>query len=106
MPLGLGEFILFAALAGSGLYLLQAQRVRELALQAARRACRLEGVQLLDETVSLRRLSLSRDRAGRWRVWRQYRFEYTADGCDRRAGRVTMLGARLQGLVASEPDPR
>ena len=64
-------------------------RVRELAVQAVTRAGEQDDYQLLDQAVHIRRLSLSRDREGRWRVWRQYRFDYSFDGVERR--RVTSL---------------
>ncbi len=103
MSLSLGEVILILLMGVYGIYLFQALRVRELALVAARRACQQEGVQLLDESVSMRRISLSRDGDGRWRIWRQYRFEYSIEGTERQSGHVIMLGNRLQALVVSEP---
>ena len=102
MILDLGEVVLILVLAAYAAYLFQALRVRELALQAARRSCEREGVQLLDQSVSIQRLSVSRDAGGTWRVWRQYRFEYTVDGQERERGHVIMLGNRLQALVMAE----
>lgn len=102
MTLGLLDIVILLAAGGYGLYLFQSIRVRELALAAARRACGRAGVQLLDETVSVQRLSASRDEAGRWRIWRQYRFEYSIDGYERERGHVIMLGRRVQGLVMAE----
>jgi hypothetical protein len=102
MNLDLGEVVLILVLAAYAVYTFQALRVRELALQAARRSCDREGVQLLDQTVSMQRLSLSRDATGSWRVWRQYRFEYTVDGAERERGHVIMLGNRMQALVMAE----
>ena len=84
------------------IYLYQAFRVRELALQHARRACEEANIQLLDQSVSIRKLSLSKDNQGRWRVWRQYRFEYTSDGAARQKGHVIMLGMRPQALVMAD----
>ena len=103
MTFSLGEVLALLAFVAYAVYFLNALRVRELALQAARRACKDSEVQLLDETVSIRRISLSRDPEGRWRVWRQYRFEYSFDGVEREAGSVIMLGFRLQALVMAEP---
>ena len=105
MFLSLGEVVLFLVLVAFGVYLFQALRVRELALQAARRACEQDGVQLLDQTVSMRRLSLSRDDEGRWRIWRQYHFEYSIDGLEREHGNVIMLGNRMLALVMADPRP-
>ena len=102
MSLSIGEVVLFLLLVGLAVYQFQSLRVRELALQAARRACQQQGVQLLDQTVSLQRVSLSRDQKGYWRVWRQYRFDYSYDGVQRRQGHVIMLGKKLQAVVVSE----
>lgn len=103
MNLSLGEILLFLLVLAYGVYLFQALRVRELALEAARRACTRENVQLLDQSVSMQRLSLSRDDQGSWRIWRQYRFDYSLDGERRQKGHVIMLGLRLQALVMAEP---
>jgi len=48
---------------------------------------------------------MSRDDTGRWRIWRQYRFDYSYDGVERRQGFVIMLGKQLQAVVVSEPAP-
>ena len=83
-------------------YRLSAMRVRELAIVAAERSAQMADVQLLDQTVSLARVSLSRDRAGRWRIWRQYRFEYSRDGFARETGDIIMLGQRLEAVLLAE----
>lgn len=83
-------------------YRLSAMRVRELAIVAAERSTQMADVQLLDQTVSLARVSLSRDRAGRWRIWRQYRFEYSRDGFARETGDIIMLGRRLEAVLLAE----
>ena len=103
MSLSLSEVILAVLAGGIALYQFQAVRVRELALQAVRRACERDDVQLLDQTVSLQRVSLSRDGGGRWRVWRQYRFEYSEEGDERQGGWVIMLGRQVQALVVRQP---
>ena len=103
MSLSIGEVVLFLLLVGLAVYQFQSLRVRELALQAARRACQQQGVQLLDQTVSLQRVSLSRDQKGYWRVWRQYRFEYSIEGVEREYGNIIMLGHRVEALVVAEP---
>jgi len=103
MEVTFGEILLVLLLVGFGVYRFQALRIRELALQAVRRGCSRQGFQLLDETVSIRRVSLSRDDRGIWRVWRQYRFEYSEEGVERKSGYVVMLGRRVQVLVIAEP---
>ena len=100
----LGELLAVFAFGGLCLYFLSAIRVRELALQAVGRAARHDDYQLLDQSVHIRRISLSRDGSGRWRIWRQYRFDYSYDGVNRRQGHVIMLGRKLQAIVVSEQD--
>lgn len=102
MTFTLGDVLVLFGLCAVATWVFQSMRVRELALAAARRACRDAGVQLLDETVSIQRLSASRDDAGRWRLWRQYRFEYSVDGLERERGHIIMLGNRLQAVVVAE----
>ena len=48
---------------------------------------------------------MSRDETRRWRIWRQYRFDYSYDGVERRQGFVIMLGKQLQSVVVSERSP-
>ncbi len=105
MTFSLGDVLVLFGLVGVATYVFQSMRVRELALVAARRACRDAGVQLLDETVSIQRLSASRDPEGRWRLWRQYRFEYSIQGVERERGHIIMLGNRLQAVVIVEQPP-
>lgn len=84
------------------LYFFAATRVRELALQQVARASQRDDFQLLDQSVHIQRVSLSRDQHGRWHIWRQYRFDYSLDGVERRQGHVIMLGKKLQAVVVSE----
>lgn len=72
---------------------------KEAAVAAARRACERHHQQLLDETVVLARLRPRRDRSGRVRLLRHYRFEFSGDGEFRRGGEVILLGRRVTGLT-------
>jgi hypothetical protein len=102
MYFNLGDILLALLIGALCLYFLSAIRVRELAVQAVTRAGRDNDYQLLDQAVHIRRISLSRDRQGRWRVWRQYRFDYSFDGVERRQGHVIMLGKQLETVVISD----
>jgi len=101
----LGEIIAVFVFGLACLHFLGAIRVREIAVQAVGRTGRQDDFQLLDQAVHIRRMSLSRDGTGRWRIWRQYRFDYTYDGVERRQGFVIMLGKQLQTVVVSERAP-
>ena len=102
MTFTLADLLIVAFLGALAFYWLSATRVRELAMAAAERSAKTADVQLLDQTVSLVRVSLSRDHAGRWRVWRQYRFEYSRDGFNREMGHIIMLGHRLEAVLVPE----
>ena len=102
MYFSLGEVVVLLAFGGLCVFFLAATRVRELALQHVKRAGQRDDFQLLDQSVHIQRFSLSRDRQGRWRIWRQYRFDYSVDGTQRRHGHVIMLGRELQAVVVSD----
>ncbi len=104
MTFSVGQLVvvlLVAALCG---HVLASIRVREFALQHVVAASRRDDFQLLDQAVQIQRVSLSRDSAGHWRIWRQYRFDYSFDGVMREQGFVIMLGKQLQAVVVSEPN--
>ena len=73
-------------------------RAREAALDAGRRACTAEGVQLLDWTVMLKQTRLGRDNESRLRVKRVYEFEFSDTGNNRIKGSITLLGQELLTL--------
>jgi hypothetical protein len=98
----LADILLALGFGGLCLYFLGAIRVREIAVKAVARAGEQDDYQLLDQAVHISRISLSRDRQGRWHIWRQYRFDYTFDGVERRQGHVIMLGKNLQAVVISD----
>lgn len=100
--LTLTDLLVLALFGAACLYFLSSIRVRELAIQAVKRASEKDDYQLLDQSVHIDRISLSRDDTGRWRIWCQYRFDYSYDGVERRQGHVIMLGKHLQAVVVNE----
>ena len=69
--------------------------VREIALRAAREACRAEGLQFLDDTVGIASLKLARNDDGHVQLQRAYAFEFSDTGDNRLKGSVVMLGNRV-----------
>jgi hypothetical protein len=67
-------------------------RAREHALRACALSCQRINMQLLDETVALRRLGVAR------------RFEYTLDGTQRLRGSVIMRGRSVETVAIQSPD--
>jgi hypothetical protein len=70
---------------------------REHAVREARAQCQHHGVQLLDETVGLRRVRVRRVN-GQRHLERCYGFEVSVDGHDRAPGRLWMIGRSLTSL--------
>ena len=68
---------------------------REAAVAAARHACAVEGLLLLDDTVAIAALKLARDVDGHVKLQRAYNFEYSDTGNNRRNGGVVLLGRRV-----------
>lgn len=68
-------------------------KVHERALEAARAMCQAEHWQLLDESVSLKKLGLGRGSDGRVHFRRQYQFAYTEDQGSRCEKTLVMLGS-------------
>ncbi len=85
-------FLLLALPVG---YWLDVMRVTEAARAIGRKACRDVGVLFLDDSVVVSKIRLRHD-DGRFRLYREFRFEFTGDGNRRSAGCIQMLGKRLQ----------
>ena len=89
LDLGNLTVIMLFLAAGTGFWRARARNEQVLAL--VRKRCLQEDVLLLDDCVSLRRLCMSEDQAGRRRLAREFAFEFTVTG-DRHHGRVMMMG--------------
>lgn len=76
---------------------------RERARAHARRLCRAAHLQLLDETVALRRLRLGRRGDGRLQIEREYRFEVSRNGRDRLPAGLRLAGEELSGWFLPPP---
>lgn len=97
------ELIALMLLCLLGWFWLDGVRTREIGMHAARAACRREGVQFLDETVSGRSLRLVRDDDGRLCAQRVYDFEYSVSGNDRLRGSVMLRGKEVVMLEIGPP---
>lgn len=91
----MGEWLGMLALIALGAYWLDSHRVRDLALNAAKRFCEQQGLQLLDETVAASALSLRRNARGHMVIARLYRFEFSDTGDNRLVGTLLMLGKQI-----------
>ena len=80
-----------------------ALRRRERAIAHARHLCERHGLQLLDDSVALHRLRMNW-RHGKLHVMREYRFDTSLGGNDRRAASITLLGDRIVSASVPERD--
>lgn len=86
-----------------GWFFMASLRVREIAIKLSRQACRREGLQFLDDTVSAAHIGLRRDGRGRLNIHRTYQFEFSDSGMQRYSGYIVMLGEQLQILHMDWP---
>lgn len=94
----LNDLLLLIGLGTALVIWLKLTRARELAVLEVRRQCQSHGLQLLDETVSLRALRWRRVGAGRF-IERGYGFEVSVDGDDREPGRLWMRAGQLSAIT-------
>jgi len=74
---------------------LDSLKAREVAVRAAKELCAAEGLQFLDDTVSIAGLMPARDDEGQVTLQRAYNFEYSNTGDNRLRGSVVMQGHRV-----------
>ena len=74
-------------------------RAREHAVAAGAHACGRNGLQFLDETVECVSLRPARNESGQLVLRRIYRFEFSDNGNNRRAGSISMLGGEVESLT-------
>ncbi len=77
---------------------------RDRVLARARQACSSLNLQLLDDTVAQVRLRPARGPGGVMCWRREFRFEFSSNGTDRRQGNVALLGRRVEMLRLELPD--
>ena len=78
-------------------------RARDIARQVAFNTCKQQNLQLLDATVSLRRVRPIRCPRGHACIQRTFVFDYTRDGDYRQQGFVMMDGRQVS-MVGLEPE--
>lgn len=86
-----------------GWFWLDSLRAREIAVGICRAACDARGLQLLDQTVALRRLGFIWRGEG-IRLRRLYLFEFSEEGVGRHTGSLVLRGIDLEDLSFGLPD--
>ncbi|MDQ1315113.1 MAG: hypothetical protein QG662_1222 [Pseudomonadota bacterium] len=90
------EIILLVLFGAVAWYWYAGMQAREQAIAVGRRACADAGLQFLDESVALSRTRFARNSHGQLQFQRDYRFEFSNTGDNRRPGVIRMLGDRVE----------
>jgi hypothetical protein len=93
------NLIPLALLVLAACYWWQDQGMRQLVLEACIHYCREREVQLLDQSVALRRIWFRRDERGQLKSWRLYEFEFASTVNERYKGRAVTLGNRVMDIT-------
>ncbi len=73
----------------------KSDEVKRLAMTMVLNYCRLQQLQLLDQTMVLKGVWPARDGGGSLQLRRRYSFEFTSTGEERYAGLVELIGGKL-----------
>ena len=91
------EWLLVLLLLGM-IYWWDTSAAKDRARLAAKQQCELQDLQLLDDTVALKKTRLKRDRRGLISFLRQFTFEFSSDGEQRTQGELHLLGKKMTHL--------
>ena len=79
-------------------------RHRENAIQQCKKTCKEMELQLLDQTVALRSISLKKDLNNTYSLIRRYNFEFSINGVDRYKGFIILDGNNIMHTQFDHPD--
>ena len=99
------EILLVLLLGAVAWFWLDSLKVREAAIDAARTACTVDGLMLLDDTVAVSHMAFARNENGRLTLKRTYDFEYSDTGDNRRKGSVMLVGRHVVLLNVGSREP-
>ncbi len=94
----LSDMLVLLLLALAAVFWWKTQQIKPHALQAATKRCEQEGLQLLDQSVVLRRVRFKRGTDGRLHACRRFRFEFSSTGVARYYGYVEVVGHRVASV--------
>ncbi|MEE9310032.1 MAG: DUF3301 domain-containing protein [Cocleimonas sp.] len=98
----MASFFIILFLALLAWFWLNSIRAKEIALQASAEACKEIQAQFLDQTASLKKLRINRDRNGRMIFERVYSFDFSRDRETRLQGFVTIVGQKVTQVLLDD----
>jgi len=96
--LAVNDVVILLLLAGIAAFWWQQDQFHRRALALAKQACERAEVQLLDDSVGMRRLRLVHRRAFELQIIRTFGFEFSQTGAQRYSGSVVFAGRRVQAV--------
>ena len=100
----MSSLLFILLLAGIAWFWFDSIRAKETATRAASNACQSINAQLLDQTVALKRIRLSRNTQGRLQLERSFNFELSLDRQERSSGRVILLAKQISSVQLDRGD--
>ncbi len=96
--LTLDDLVWLALIIGAGSYWWRARGFKSLALQLAAQRCSNLDVQLLDQSVVMKKINVQRGASGSLQLRRTYEFEFSSTGTDRYKGSIILAGVKLEHI--------
>ena len=75
------------------------QEIKHYALKVARRHCDELSLQMLDESIALKRIRLRRSERGAFNLVREFVFEFSSTGDERYIGLVEVFGRKVERVT-------
>lgn len=80
------------------IYWLRSRDLKQLAYEQAARHCKDLDLAILDESVALTGLKMTKNHLGKRCLARRYQFDFTADGEDRYQGHIILTGRKVLSI--------
>ncbi len=100
----MGKILLFLCIVGVLWFWRDSLRARETVLARCRDYCGRYQYQLLDATVAIHRVRPRRTASGSLALQRQYQFEYSIAGVERRRGHATIFNGKITDIYLEQED--
>lgn len=94
----LNDLLLIALIASLAYIVWLHTCISRVAIAAAKRHCEKEGVQLLDQNVVLKHISIKLSPRSLFAIKRRYAFEFSSVGDRRYKGYINLLGRRVENI--------
>jgi hypothetical protein len=95
----MSQLLMLLIIAGLVWYWQAGMNCRDIAIATARNTCAREGLQLLDGTVSLRKIRPFYTGKRQFGLLRTFGFEYSEDGLSRLSGCIVLRNTQVESII-------